>query len=373
MPTQDTGKPCKMSQTINQLTIINLGGPRTTEEIEPFLRDLFLDPYVFDLPLWEPLRKKLARFIAKKRAPKVAGTYASMGYGGGSPLFAETTKQADALKVLLEKTTGETWNTRLVMTCGYPNIRDLGSDLLPSEKNIFLPLYPQFSRSTTLSTGKIMEELTGSCTLGMRGWVDHFSSDPRFHKTVANLILDYFRGNLEPSDFIHLDGGGQSVPNWEEIDLVFSAHGIPMRLVKKGDVYVQEIESSVAGVEKELRAQGFRGEVHISFQSRVGPAKWTEPNTIQKLQELGSEKKNIAVYPISFVGDHLETLEEIGEELREVALESGAGSYRRIPAPGIYPDFIRFLHDLVLESALPSKEKTECLCLRYGGEKPGCV
>ncbi|MCC5813639.1 MAG: ferrochelatase [Leptospira sp.] len=362
-----------MNSHQNRLTLINLGGPRTTEEIEPFLRDLFLDPYVFDLPLWEPLRKKLARFIAKKRAPKVAGTYASMGYGGGSPLFDETKKQAYAIAELLQKSTGKKWETEVTMTCGYPNIRGIDPTVLnPTETNIYLPLYPQFSRSTTLSTGKIMEGLIGRCPLGTRGWVDHFARDFRFHKVVSHLILDYFQGKLKEADFIHLDNE-KSISNWEEMDLVFSAHGIPMRLIKKGDTYVQEVEASIRGIETELKKSGFRGRTHLSFQSRVGPAKWTEPNTIEKLKELGAKKARIAVYPISFVGDHLETLEEIGVELRDIAMEAGAESYNRIPAPGIYPKFIQFLHDLVLESTQNPIEKKECLCKKYGGENPGCV
>lgn len=351
------------------VTIINLGGPQNTEEIEAFLKDLFLDPYLFDLPLWEPLRRILARFIAKKRAPKVAVTYSSMGFGGGSPLVAETKKQASAIATALSQATGQEWESRIAMTCGFPNLRDLSiAELTPSKNNIIIPLFPQFSRSTTLSVSKIIESITKDCPMGRIGWVEPFARDDRFSDVTANLILNFLQGKLDKKNFIHLPSA-EEVKDWQNLDLVFSAHGIPMRLIKKGDKYVDEIFDSVQSIESKLRKKGFLGRVHISFQSRVGPAKWTEPNTKTIMKELGSQKARIAVYPISFVGDHLETLEEIGVELRDLAMDAGASEYIRIPAPGTYPDFIDFMKDLALES----REKapmTECICQKLGGEKP---
>lgn len=354
------------------VTLVNLGGPRETGEIEPFLRDLFLDPFIFDLPLPEFFRKALARFIAKKRAPKVAHAYSSMGFGGGSPLVAETQKQADALAFALSASTQKTWTGKVSMTCGYPNLRDLPEeDLKPDSENVWIPLFPQFSRSTTLSLANIVFEKTGDCPLGKRGWIDTFAGDPRFASLSARLILDAFTGKLSPSDFIHWDSKPPS--SWKDMDLVFSAHGIPMRLVRKGDQYVEEITLSVRLIEAELRARGFEGKVHISFQSRVGPAKWTEPNTKKTMAELGKQNKRIAIYPISFLSDHLETLEEIGVELRDLALEAGAKEYFRIPSFGTYPGFVEYLKILVLES-LEKKEKKSCICLEKGGETlyPGC-
>ncbi|TGN20560.1 ferrochelatase [Leptospira idonii] len=334
----------------SKITLINLGGPRSPEEVEPFLKDLFLDPYVFDLPLWEPIRKRLAVWIAEKRAPRVAGTYRSMGFGGGSPLVSETEKQMLALVSSLEKKSKRKWNGRVLMTCGFPNLRDvLSQNDKPSSNNFFLPLYPQYSRSTVLSTAKKIESLTGELPFGKPGWVSSFSSDKRFLDASASLISDFFQGNLDAKDFLHLDT--KNLPkNWNQIDLVFSAHGIPMRLVRKGDSYVREIEATVEGIVNRLRQKGFSGETHISYQSRVGPAKWTEPNTKEVLKRLGSSGKDIAVYPVSFVSDHLETLEEIGVELKDLALQSGANSYMRIPAFGTYPLFIDFLADLILET-----------------------
>lgn len=350
--------------------LVNLGGPRTSDEIEAFLMDLFLDPYVFDLPLWEPLRRRLAMFIARKRAPKVAEKYSSMGFGGGSPLVPETEKQAKALAELLTKSTGREWEGQVSMTCGYPNIREIAnSDWVGGLDRVVLPLYPQFSRSTTLSLAKAIEERLGFCPLGRPGWVGPFARDPRFHRVTGAFILDCLQGKLDSQSFIHWENPGL-VEGWEDLDLVFSAHGIPMRLVAKGDRYVEEIEESVRGIEAHLRSQGYRGRVHISYQSRVGPAKWTEPNTIPVLEELGRNNARIAIYPISFVSDHLETLEEIGVELRDVALSAGAVAYYRIPAMGVHPPFMEYLRDLVLESNTP---KSECICKKLGGISEPCL
>lgn len=219
----------------------------------------------------------------------------------------------------------------------------------PGPNHIWVPLFPQYSRSTVLSVAKIAESIIGKYPLDGNGWLQPFGLDTRFLDVSASLILDYFQGKLSENHFLHPDNT-KGIEDWKTIDLVFSAHGIPMRLIRKGDTYVNEIETSVSEITKRLREKGFSGEVHLSYQSRVGPAKWTEPNTKTTLHELGRSGKRIAVYPISFVSDHLETLEEIGVELRDLALESGASSYHRIPSFGTYPLFIDLLSDLILES-----------------------
>ncbi|WP_082291809.1 ferrochelatase [Leptospira kirschneri] len=350
----------------NRILFINLGGPRNEFEIEKFLIDLFEDPFVFDLPLPEWIRRPLGRWIAKKRTPKIAKTYESMGFGGGSPLVSETNKQADAITQTLKKITGETWESIVTMTCGHPNIRDIPREfMIPSNKNIIFPLYPHFSRSTVLSTAKLIEQNVGFCPLGVEGWVTPFHSSQIYLESILNLILDFFQGKLNQKDFLHSDSF-RKVPNWETIDLVFSAHGIPIRLIQKGDRYKEEIDSNVKNLKKLLYENGFLGKCHISFQSRVGPSKWTEPNTIQMLEGLGKKGvKRVAIYPISFVSDHLETLEEIGEQFKKVAHQNGILEYYRIPAPGIYPKFIEAMAKIALESSQTSRK--ECLCKKLGG------
>lgn len=330
--------------------LINFGGPRNPDEIEKFLWDVLSDPFIFDLPLPEFFRLKLAKFISKRRAPEVAKSYLEMGFGGGSPLVPETEKQAKALEKLLNEKTKDNWSVGIGMTAAYPNLRDMEkSKLIPSENNILLPLFPHFSRSTTLSAANIIEQMTGINPIDKIGWIGPFYSTPLYLESSSQLILDYFQGKLGEG-FIKLDTK-QAIEDWENLTLVYSAHGIPMRLVKKGDTYVRELEDCKSKITEKLRGAGFQGKDFLSFQSRVGKGKWTEPNTIDMLKKLGKEgHKRIAVVPISFVSDHLETLIEIGEELKEVALENGVTEYYRIPAPGIYPMFIETLFRLVIKA-----------------------
>ncbi|MCB1307792.1 MAG: ferrochelatase [Leptospiraceae bacterium] len=360
-----------MSTPTKRVLLINLGGPRDASEIEKFLLDLFTDPYVFDLPLPEFLRIRLARFIARRRAPKVAHTYAEMGFGGGSPLLAETEKQAQALAATLHSRTGENWQVDVTMTCGYPDIRELPADrLAPTPDNIILPLYPQYSRSTVLSTAMIMKSILGYCPAARPGWVTPFFNDDEYCAAIADLIVRFFQGRLADGDFIQFTGPGP-IPDWQRITLVFSAHGIPMRLIHKGDVYVEQVERNRRLIEKHLRSRGFQGETRLSFQSRVGPARWTEPNTIDMLQHLGNAgHERVAVYPISFVSDHLETLEEIAMQLREVAFENGIQVYYRIPAPGTFAPFIDYLADRVIAAARHAYPAGVCLCSQMGGHQP---
>lgn len=350
------------------LVLVNLGGPRTSDEIEVFLRDLFSDPFVFDLPLPEFLRIRLARFIAKKRAPKVQTTYASMGFGGGSPLVSETEKQAERLETILNKLTKDTWKVIVSMTCGFPNIRDK-EFLKPGPNTIYLPLYPQFSRSTVLSTLAILENKFGECPVGSGGYVPHFGLEPKFHQITARFIYEYFTDQLNQAEFLHYP---KEKPNcdWKDLDLIFSAHGVPMRLIRKGDRYMEELEDSIKRITEELRLFGYRGNVHLSYQSKVGPAKWTEPNTIETISTLANQGKHIAVYPISFVSDHLETLEEIGEQFKELTWEKGGKSFVRIPALGVYQPFLEYLAERVIQG---DRFIHHCLCKEKGGESlEGC-
>ncbi len=352
--------------------LINLGGPRNKDEIEKFLLDLFTDPLVFDLPIPEFFRIRLARFIAKKRAPKVAANYAAMGFGGGSPLFDETMKQANALEKVLITKTNQEWKVIVSMACGFPHMSEIPKETWTSKDTIVLPLFPHYSRSTTMSIAKLIEKFSGQCPtnqkigscgnscgyssvgkicpMDRKNFVAPFHTDPKFIESSVELILDYLNGRLLKKDFLHLDNT-KEIPDWKNIPVLFSAHGIPIRLINKGDIYRNEIESNLKNITAELRKKGYQGEVFLSFQSRVGPAKWTEPNTIIKLKELGKTGiKRIAIFPISFVSDHLETLEEIGEELKHVANDSGIQEYYRIPAHGIYPKFINALSELVLKN-----------------------
>jgi len=335
---------------MNNLVVINFGGPRNADEIYPFLQDLFRDPYLFDLPLPEFVRLPLADFIAKKRAPRVASLYASMDYNGGSPLVSETEKQAQALKTMLEKKTGEKWNVRIGMTCGFPSLADFSpKELTPGRRNIILPLFPHYSRSTVESAAQIIRHKINKHPFIMHGWIHPFYRDDGYIRASTQVILDYFSGkNLK---YFFKPDSTAKIKNWQDLPIVFSAHGIPQRLIRKGDSYRDEIEDAMSLIGKKLREAGHKGEQLLSFQSKVGPVKWTEPFTLDTIKYLAEKgEKRIAVYPISFVSDHLETLEEIGTEFRHFATQHGIHEFYRIPAHGIHPAFIQALADIVIKS-----------------------
>ncbi|PJZ70940.1 ferrochelatase [Leptospira perolatii] len=357
----------------NRLLLLNLGGPRAASEIPKFLMDLFEDPLVFDLPIPEALRLYLARKIAESRSKKVQEVYASMGFGGGSPLVSETERQAKELQKLLEKS-GEKWEIKIAMACGYPHIREIDPEWLdPRNGVIILPLFPHFSRSTVLSTAMILKSKLGFCPISYEGWIQPFFDKSEYLESVRDLILDFFNGHLENSKFLHLHN--KKVKDWQNIDIVFSAHGIPMRLVHKGDDYVREIERNTNELVSLLREAGYRGNTHLAFQSRVGPSKWTTPNTLNLLEELSKAKvSRVAIYPISFVSDHLETLEEIGVQMRDKAKSLGFQDYYRIPTPGTYPPFIRALATIIERAKAASNKgtnvRTVCTCKSLGGFDP---
>lgn len=332
-----------------QLLLINLGGPRNENEIEKFLSDLLGDPLVFDLPLPEWFRYPLSQFIVKRRTPKVKSVYRAIGLNGGSPLVSETENQAKEIEKILKQKSKENWRVGVSMNCAYPALKEMQIEsITPSKENWILPLFPHFSRSTTLSAAKIIQDKIGKDPQALEGWLGAFYHEPKYVAAIASLILDYFQGKLIKENFIQLDNSTEIV-NWRSLPLIFSAHGIPLRLIKKGDTYRDEIETNFREITQELRMRGYEGETFLSFQSRVGPAKWTEPFTQDTIIELSKKgHKRMAVYPISFVSDHLETIVEIGQEFKHIAIENGVQEFYRIPAPGTYPKFIEFLVDLVL-------------------------
>lgn len=363
-----------------RVLMVNLGGPRNADEIEKFLIDLLTDPLVVDIPVPEIIRHPLMRRVARKRVAKVAQNYAAMGFGGGSPLVQETSRQAQALQAELRLRQPDVdWHVDISMACGLPDIRNLSPARLSFNKeNILLPLFPQFSRSTTLSLYRIIEKITRVCPAGTSGVVPPFHDNPAYLKATSQLILDFLQDKSDAEQFINLPTL-PPIADWQKIDLLFSAHGIPMRLIKKGDRYVDAIKQNVHSLTGLLRAAGFKGQVHLAYQSRLGRARWIEPSTMDKLKELGAAgTRRIAIYPISFVSDHLETLEEIGVELRDIAHAAGIKNYHRIPAPGVYPPFIRALAELVLLQtksnaiAAPKEDTVSvCQCQLLGGERPG--
>jgi ferrochelatase len=301
--------------------LLNLGGPRNLAEVKPYLYDLFCDPLLISAP-FGPFRPLFARLISHYRAPSSAEKYALIG--GRSPLVEETEKQARALAEVL----GDGYTVHLAMRAGHPSTEEGVREALAAgaERAVALPLYPQFANATTMSSllelrrfwpkGRPLEEV--------RSWHDHDG-----YLDASAAALRETLAALPPAER-------------ERALVLFSAHGLPMSQVRKGDPYPGHVESSSAETARRAGVKDWA----ITYQSRVGPVKWLGPDTLEYLRAHAKGRAIVAV-PIAFVSEHLETLYDLDILARGAALEAGALSFRRVPALGVRPDFVKALAEIV--------------------------
>ncbi|MHC5609536.1 MAG: ferrochelatase [Nostoc sp.] len=314
--------------------LLNLGGPDKLEDVGPFLYNLFSDPEIIRLPFrW--LQKPLAWFIASRRTRTSQANYKQIG--GGSPLRRITEAQGQALKEQLGYL-GQEAKIYVGMRYWHPYTEEAIAQITQDniEHLVILPLYPQFSISTSGSSFRLLEKL--------------WQEDPKLQPIDYTVIPSWYKepGYLQAiAELIAQEL--EQFPNPDEVHIFFSAHGVPKSYVEEaGDPYQQEIEECTALIMKTLN----RPNVHtLAYQSRVGPVEWLQPYTEDALKKLGAEGvKDLVVVPISFVSEHIETLQEIDIEYREVAEESGIHNFRRVPAPNTHPVFINALADLVIDA-----------------------
>ncbi len=318
------------TEAIDDLGVIllNMGGPTSLESVRPFLENLFLDREIISFGPVEFARKPLARFIAKKRAETVKENYAMIG--GKSPIAELSREQADALQQRLRDHYGDGVRVRVEVGFSYwhPFIREAMEALeKDGYTNVFLmPLYPHYSKTTT-----------GSC---FKTWRD-------LHRARGNHLFKVQSVKAYPAEdaFIdainaRIDEGLQRFPadRRAQVTLQFSAHGTPVSLVKEGDPYSHQIRDTM---EEVMRRRGNDLPYHLSFQSKVGPAKWLEPDTVDKAKELAAAGvRDLLVIPIAFVTEHIETLHELGIELREDAEAAGIEHFHVMPALNAHPLYI---------------------------------
>ena len=301
--------------------LLNLGGPRNLAEVEPYLYDLFSDPLLISAP-FGPLRPLFAKLISHFRAPSSAEKYGLIG--GRSPLVEETEKQGKALAAAL----GSGYTVHLAMRAGHPNTAEAVRDALAAgaERAVALPLYPQWANATTLSSlMELRRHWPKERPLAeVRAWFD----DGPYLDASAALLRETL-DRLPPADR-------------ERALVVFSAHGLPMSQVRKGDPYPEHVEVSARETARRVGVADWR----VTYQSRVGPVKWLGPDTNEFLAE-HAKGRAIVIVPIAFVSEHLETLYDMDIVAKEAALAAGATSYHRVPALGVRPDFVAALADLV--------------------------
>lgn len=319
------------------VVLLNLGGPETLDDVEPYLRNLFEDPYVLELPWplrW--LRKPLARRIAARRAPASRENYRKIG--GGSPINRYTTLQAEALEAELVRR-GHRARVVFAQRAWKPRAGTAATELarFGIERGVMLPLYPQFARATTESAFEDFDDAWRTAGKPGVAWkkVRSYPTERRYIEAIAADI----RAALE------------AIPAERRATtaLFFSAHGLPLRAVRHPEeTYPAEVQATVDAI---LGALSWTGRRHLGFQSRVGPMKWLEPFPETVIDTLVAERTTDAiVYPVAFVSDHSETLYELDMEYGEMARAKGL-RWHRVPALNDRPLFVAALADLV-EAAL---------------------
>jgi ferrochelatase len=310
------------------VVLFQLGGPDSLEAIEPFLYNLFCDPDIIDFPFARIARQPLARLIATTRARHVRSHYAEIG--GRSPILEFTRRQARALEAELRRDC----DARVVVAMRYSNpftaeaIRELEASA--PEEVVLLPLYPQYSRTTT---GSSLNEWKRR--FQPKGWNPRVHVVTEFHEDAGYIdaVVESVHGSLAEFD------------NPAEVDMVFSAHSVPMAVIDAGDPYQRQIERTVELVWRQGRWPGRR---HLCYQSKVGASKWLQPSMHATLKRLaGQGSRRVLAIPISFVSDHVETLHEIDIEHRAQALALGIEEYRMVPGLNDAPRFIGVLGRLV--------------------------
>jgi protoporphyrin/coproporphyrin ferrochelatase len=319
------------------IVLFQLGGPDSLEAVEPFLLNLFLDPDIIPLGPLGLLRRPIAKLISSRRSIPVAGKYAEIGRR--SPIGLLTERQRVRLVAALAPYVDAVAVT--AMRYWHPLSVEAADTLRrakPLDDIVLLPLYPHFSYATTLSSLKEWRRVYGPPDgHAKEHTVGQFYDHPLYIQAVTQRIGSVLR----------------QFPESSRIHLVFSAHGLPMSLVEKGDPYPGQIETTVRRVcEAGARQYAEWPRTHLlCYQSRVGPAKWLQPPLTGTIERLGREGvKEVLVVPISFVTEHIETLHEINIEARTEAKNVGIETFRMMPALGDSPLFIAALKDLVLRA-----------------------
>jgi ferrochelatase len=313
------------------VVLFQLGGPDSLEAVEPFLYNLFLDPDIIDFPLASLAREPLARLISTRRSKKVAEKYSEIG--GRSPILELTQQQAAALRNELRGDFDV--EVFVAMRYWHPLTESVARQLAKEKYDevILLPLYPQYSKTTT-----------GSSINEWNRWCISLGLDPSDHRTVF-FFFDHPLYVESIVDRINESVSSTWSDDSEKPTLVFSAHGVPMSVVRSGDPYKDQVEQTVELV---MRKGGWKNEHVICYQSKVGPAKWLRPSLDETIAGLGEKGiRDVLIVPIAFVSDHIETLHEIDLEAREFAHKVGVTNFAMVRGLNDHPTFIRALADLV--------------------------
>lgn len=325
-------------QPIRKLAVVlfNLGGPDSPDAVQPFLFNLFNDPAIIQAPGF--VRWFLAKLISKRRAPIAREIYGHIG--GRSPIFEQTQAQAQALQSVLKAAMAETEVQVFVsMRYWHPFSAQTASAVkrFAPDRVVLLPLYPQFSTTTTRSSLDDWHRAATGAGLDARTHqICCWPTQPGFVRAQAQLVA------------AGIGAAERASPN-TAVRVLFSAHGLPKRNVERtGDPYPQQVEAGARAIVDALGAQGTElGDWKVSYQSRVGPLEWIGPATEDEIKRAGSDNVALVVVPLAFVSEHSETLVELDIEYAEVASHAGVAAYVRVATVCTHADFIGGLGDLV--------------------------
>jgi protoporphyrin/coproporphyrin ferrochelatase len=328
--------------TRTAVVLFNLGGPDNLKAVKPFLFNLFYDPAIINLP--NPFRYMLAQFISTMRAGKAKGIYQKMG--GKSPILPQTVAQAEALEQKLSSQPGD-YKVFTSMRYWHPMSKVVAKKVKAYNPDyiILLPLYPQFSTTTT---GSSFNDWRKSCQkIGLdkpTSSICCYATDNHFIAAHTRIIRDmYWKAAAE-----------------DKPRILFSAHGLPEKIIEAGDPYQMQIEKTTQAIVQLLSIDEL--DYAVCYQSRVGRLKWIGPSTEEEIERAGKDKKPVLVVPIAFVSEHSETLVELDIDYRRLAEEKNVPSYWRVPALATDSLFIDTLEQLCLGVDKPDAQKDETVC-----------
>jgi ferrochelatase len=339
------------------IILFNLGGPDKLESVQPFLFNLFNDPAILNLPAF--FRYPLAKLISNRRTPTAKKIYQELG--GSSPILKLTKEQSKALELKLNNDDqASEYKCFIVMRCWHPRAEDVVNDVknFNPDEVILMPLYPQYSAATSGSSIQEWKDVCKKNNLKIK------TSTICCYPTDENFVL------------AHKEEIVKKIKNLVNFKLIFSAHGLPEKNIKKGDPYQWQVEQSVDKIVKSLNIKNL--DWILSYQSRVGPLKWIGPSTDDIIIENSKLGKHIILVPIAFVSEHSETLVELDIEYKELADKNGCKNYTRVPALGINTNYIKAMSNLIIKKQdynfngklYPPKTQcpnqfVKCPCLNY--------
>ena len=307
--------------------LFNLGGPDKLENVESFLFNLFYDPAILNLPSF--FRYPLAKFIANRRAPTARAIYQELG--GSSPILQLTKEQSSALEIKLnENDNSSNYKCFIVMRCWHPRAENVIKEVInyKPKEIILIPLYPQYSAATSGSSIKEWNDICKKNNFKVK------TSTICCYPTDKNFI------EAHKAEIV------KKINNLDNFKLIFSAHGLPEKNIKKGDPYQWQVEQSVEKIVESLNIDNL--DWILSYQSRVGPLKWIGPSTEDIIVENSKLGKHIVLVPVAFVSEHSETLVELDIEYKELASKNGCKNYSRVPALGTNINYIKALSNLII-------------------------